>query len=102
MAVAWRPEASSCTSSARNRRLRSDFLLVSVSTAQDWVPFRDVFEVDAQPIRDREQRLSRLFLNPSPDSLQQANRIQEESARLRALAEVPSWRFDPALKVAAE
>jgi hypothetical protein len=66
---------------ARNRRLRSDFLLVSVSTAQDWVPFRDVFEVDSQPVRDREQRLSRLFLNPSRDSLEQANRIQDESAR---------------------
>ncbi|HVH26278.1 MAG TPA: hypothetical protein VM818_05950 [Vicinamibacterales bacterium] len=66
---------------ARNRRLKSDFLLVSVSTAQDWVPFRDVFEVDAQPVRDREQRLARLFLNPSLNSLQQANRIQDESAR---------------------
>ena len=66
---------------ARNRRLKSDFLLVSVSTAQDWVPFRDVFEVDAQPVRDREQRLTRLFLKPSLDSLQQANRIQDESAR---------------------
>src|SRR6185436_12366854 len=46
----------------RNRVLKSDGLLVSVSSAQDWVPFRDVFEVDAQPIRDREQRLARLFL----------------------------------------
>jgi hypothetical protein len=66
---------------ARNRILKSDFLLVTVNTAQDWVPFRDVFEVDAQPIRDREQRLARLFLKPSEDSLEQAYRIQEESAR---------------------
>jgi hypothetical protein len=66
---------------ARNRILRSDFLLVSVNSAQEWVPFRDVFEVDAQPIRDREQRLARLFLKPSDDSLEQAYRIQEESAR---------------------
>jgi hypothetical protein len=66
---------------ARNRQLRSDFLLVSVNTAQDWVPFRDVFEIDGQPIRDREQRLSRLFLDPSPDAFQQAVRIQEESSR---------------------
>ena len=65
----------------RNRMLKSDFLLVSVSSAEDWVPFRDVFEVDSQPIRDREQRLTRLFLNPSDDSLEQASRIQEESAR---------------------
>lgn len=66
---------------ARNRILKSDFLLVSVSSAHDWIPFRDVFEVDAQPIRDREQRLTRLFLRPSEDSLEQANRIQNESAR---------------------
>ncbi len=68
-------------SAARNRVLKSDFLLVSVSSAQEWVPFRDVFEVDGQRIRDREQRLARLFLNPSPDSLDQAVSIQEESAR---------------------
>jgi hypothetical protein len=68
-------------SMARNRILKSDFLLVSVSSAHDWIPFRDVFEVDAQPIRDREQRLTRLFLKPSEDSLEQANRIQNESAR---------------------
>ena len=66
---------------ARNRILKSDFLLVSVSSALEWVPFRDVFEVDSQPIRDREQRLARLFLKPSEDSLQQAHRIQDESAR---------------------
>ena len=68
-------------SGARNRILKADFLLVSVSNAQDWIPFRDVFEVDAQPIRDREQRLTRLFLKPSEDSLEQARRIQDESAR---------------------
>jgi len=75
-ALLGRPGAS-----ARNRILKSDFLLVSVDSAQDWIPFRDVFEVDAQPIRDREQRLARLFLKPSEDSLEQAHRIQDESAR---------------------
>jgi hypothetical protein len=66
---------------ARNRSLKSDFLLVSVSSAQDWVPFRDVFEVDGQVIRDRDSRLARLFLKPSENSLEQANRIQDESSR---------------------
>jgi hypothetical protein len=66
---------------ARSRVLKSDFLLVSVNSAREWVPFRDVFEVDGQPIRDRQQRLARLFLKPSPDSLEQAISIQEESAR---------------------
>jgi hypothetical protein len=66
---------------ARNRVLKSDFLLVSVNSAREWVPFRDVFEIDGQPIRDREQRLARLFLKPSPDALEQAAAIQEESSR---------------------
>jgi hypothetical protein len=66
---------------ARTRFLKSDFLLVSVSTAKDWVPFRDVFEVDGQPIRDRDSRLAKLFLKPSEDSIEQAHRIQDESSR---------------------
>jgi hypothetical protein len=68
-------------SAARNRILKADFLLVSVSSAKDWVPFRDVFEVDRQPIRDRDSRLARLFLKPSEDSIEQAHRIQDESSR---------------------
>jgi hypothetical protein len=68
-------------SGTRNRVLKSDFLLVSVSSAQDWVPFRDVFEVDGQLIRDRDSRLAKLFLKPSDNSIEQANRIQDESAR---------------------
>ena len=68
-------------SGARNRALKSDFLLVSVSSAQDWVPFRDVFEVDGQLIRDRDSRLAKLFLKPSKNSLEQVYRIQDESAR---------------------
>ena len=66
---------------ARNRMLKADFLLVSVSSAQDWMPFRDVFEVDRQPIRDRDSRLAKLFLKPSEDSIEQAHRIQDESSR---------------------
>jgi hypothetical protein len=65
----------------RNRILKADFLLVSTSSAQDWVPFRDVFEVDRQPIRDRDARLARLFLKPSEQAIEQANRIQDESSR---------------------
>jgi len=68
-------------STARNRRLKADFLLVSVSSAQNWVPFRDVFEVDGQPIRDRDSRLAKLFLKPSDNTLEQVLRIQDESAR---------------------
>jgi hypothetical protein len=44
------------------RVLRSDFLLVNVP-GQGWMPFRDVFEADGRRIRDREDRLTALFLS---------------------------------------
>ena len=69
-------------SAARNRRLKADFLLVSVSSAQNWVPFRDVFEVDGQPIRDRDSRLAKLFLKPSDSSLEQ---VHSNPGRKRAV-----------------
>ena len=46
-----------------------------------WIEFRDVFDVDGTPIRDRQDRVVELFANPSPDSLAQAQRIVQEGAR---------------------
>ena len=63
------------------RVLKSDFLLVSVSSTQNLVPFRDVFEFDGQPIRDHDSRLAKLFLKPSTSSWDQLNRIKDESSR---------------------
>jgi hypothetical protein len=60
--------------------LRSDFLLVRDDVA-GWVPFRDVFERDGVTVRDREERLSRLFLDDSASAVEQARRIADESAR---------------------
>jgi hypothetical protein len=67
---------------ARTRRdLRSDFLLLRAGGPLEWRPFRDVFEVDGRTIRDRDDRLATLFLNPSPTAIEQAARIAQESAR---------------------
>jgi hypothetical protein len=63
------------------RHLRSDYLLVRPPGATDLLPFRDVFEVDGVPVRDRQQRLQRLFLDASPAAIEEARRIHEESAR---------------------
>ena len=63
----------------RHRELKSDFLLVTL--AGGWVPFRDVFEVDDRPVRDREERLTKLFLRPSGDTIAQAKEITDEGAR---------------------
>jgi formylglycine-generating enzyme required for sulfatase activity len=68
-------------SRARHRDLRSDFLLVKSPDNDQLVPFRDVLNVDGVPVRDREQRLARLFVNPARDAMPQAERIQLEGAR---------------------
>jgi formylglycine-generating enzyme required for sulfatase activity len=66
---------------ARHRDLRSDFLLVKSPETLDLIPFRDVIAVDGVPVRDREQRLARLFLKPSKDAIAHARAVTEEGAR---------------------
>ena len=66
--------------SARHREIKSDFLIVK-SVGDQWEPFRDVFEVDHIPIRDREERLTKLFLRPTADTQARIAEIAEESAR---------------------
>jgi hypothetical protein len=60
--------------------LLSDFLLVR-SPDGGWVPFRDVFERDGDAVRDREERLSALFLENAGTAFELAGRIAEESSR---------------------
>jgi hypothetical protein len=68
--------------SSKHRELRADFLIVK-SGNDMWTPFRDVFEVDHIPIRDREERLAKLFLSAKPNAgaEEQAKAIAEESGR---------------------
>ena len=63
------------------RELRSDLLLVRSNTSPRWLQFRDTFEVDGQPVRDRADRLTRLFLQPAASATEQAHRISAESSR---------------------
>ncbi len=65
----------------QRRELVSDFLLVRLGGDDMWVPFRDVFEVDGRPVREREERLTKLLLSPTGQTLDQARLILEESAR---------------------
>ena len=46
-----------------------------------WLPFRDVFEVDGRKVRDREDRMVKLLLAPSPSALDKARRLMDESTR---------------------
>jgi hypothetical protein len=62
------------------RELVSD-LAIMADSRFGWIEFRDVFQVDGEPIRDRQTRVVELFASPSPDSLAQAQRIVQEGAR---------------------
>jgi hypothetical protein len=64
-----------------HRELKSDLLMVKPVGGDRWMQFRDVFEVDGKPVRDRNERLMQLFVSPSASSASQAERIVEESTR---------------------
>lgn len=65
----------------QRRDLRSDLLLVRPVGGTDWMQFRDVFEVDGAPVRDRAERLTQIFLNPGETTRSQTAAILSESAR---------------------
>lgn len=60
--------------------LLSDFLLVQVK-GEGWLPFRDVFERDGKPLRDREERLAAIFLKGGRNAFDQARAVMDEGAR---------------------
>jgi hypothetical protein len=71
-----------------HRTLKSDLLLVKTSAEERYVEFRDVFEVDGEPVRDRRERLTALFLDPSESNRNQLATIIDESARLN-IGDIP-------------
>jgi hypothetical protein len=79
--TATRPSDPRGRQSREGRELRSDLLLVKLADEDFWMQFRDVFEVDRQPVRDRDQRLAKLFIDAKADAQKQAESIQQESAR---------------------
>ncbi|MBM3779694.1 MAG: hypothetical protein FJW23_15885 [Acidimicrobiia bacterium] len=73
--------SSAITSAPERRELVSDFLLVKPAGLDTWVPFRDVFEVDGRPVREREERLTKLLLTPGGRGADLAAALFVESAR---------------------
>ena len=63
------------------RRTRSDLLLVRVPGREEWLPFRDVFEVNGRTVRDRDERLQKLFVDGAASALTDAARMTNESSR---------------------
>ena len=61
------------------RELRSD--LVLARTRDGYIQFRDVFEVDGHTVRERDERVTRLFRGASPGREALKQRILDENAR---------------------
>jgi hypothetical protein len=64
-----------------HRALMADVLLVKPLDADDWLQYRDVYEVDGTPIRDRPERIGRLFREGTLSSDARMRTILEDSAR---------------------
>ena len=65
----------------KRRTLRSDLLLLKPAALPRYVEYRDVFEVDGAAVRDRQERLTALFLEPGRTSDERLRAIVAESAR---------------------
>jgi hypothetical protein len=72
---------------SRSRTLRSDYALTRVGGRSEAVGYRDTFEVDGRPVRDREERLQRLLTSGASD---QAARIADENARFNLAGDLLS------------
>lgn len=74
----YRQTVSQSARESQTRTLRSDYALTPAADRNVWVGYRDTFEVDGLPVRDREARLQRLLAG---GAFAQAQRITEQNAR---------------------
>lgn len=74
----WVEQGPKSRRSTSSRMLRSDFALTLVPNGSRWVGYRDTFEMDGNPVRDRDERLQRLL---SSGGVGQAAAIAEQNAR---------------------
>lgn len=72
------------------RVLRSEYALARAPGGQAWTGYRDTYEVDGRPVRDRRDRLLALLAGGSPEGADQAFRITRENARFNLGDEIVS------------
>lgn len=63
------------------RWLRSDYVLVKPADNAPWLGYRDIFEVDGAPVRDRSSRLEQVLSSTAPDSRERALAVVREGSR---------------------
>jgi hypothetical protein len=69
------------TTELQHRELVSDVVLVKPPRADAWMTFRDVFAVDGNAVRDRDDRLAQLVRSGSPSTDDAVRTILDESSR---------------------
>ena len=74
----WVEQGPKSRRSTLSRMLRSDFALTLIPNGNRWVGYRDTFEMDGKPVRDREERLQTLLTS---GEVGQAARIAEQNAQ---------------------
>ena len=76
-----------------SRQLRSDLVIVRTDADIGWFHYRDVFEVDGYPVRDRDTRVQKLFLEDPEGALRRGTEISLESARynIGAMTRTTNW-----------
>ena len=77
----YQVQQSDSTFTKSRREMRSDLLLVRVPGRDGWLPFRDVYEVDGRSVRDRSERLQKLFIEAPETAVNAATQISNESSR---------------------
>jgi hypothetical protein len=63
------------------RVLRSDYLVYQLLPEEQWFAFRDVFEVDGAPVRDRNQQFGELLARGSTSIAEQETKLAAASAQ---------------------
>ena len=63
------------------RALRSDYVLVKPADTEPWFGYRDIFDVDGKPVRERDARLVQLLSSTAPDSRDRAAAFAREGSR---------------------
>jgi len=63
------------------RWLRSDYVLVKPADTEPWLGYRDIFEVDGVPVRERDARVVHILSTTAPDSLARAAAFVREGSR---------------------
>lgn len=69
------------TAPHRHRELRSEFLLVKLPGLREWYQFRDVLEVDGRAVGNRQERLTKLFVETPRNALARAQEVVREGSR---------------------